>query len=273
LELFALAYRVKLFNEIVSAVVNNPMRLVTTIVLGVIGLWTFVLLGVAFFQGTYSLGSDDTDWTNFCSDFRSCMAYHIQYGADNPPSFTDDPAPQGQRVLFSFVYTFTLLWIIVATVSGTIIDNLGELRDLRSAIADDLEQRCFICSINRSLFEDVSESGFTDHVHNQHNIWDYLRWGLVCSLCGILRSNISLVVSASCCTSKKRMSLISFLLRSMLLRSCIHGVTLRAAGSISSQFVRLWCFVGPPTLALQWYVCWCWCDVPQLVRLAQSCLR
>ncbi len=76
---------------------------------------------------------------------------------------------------FSFAYIFTLLWVIVATVSGTIIDNLGQLRDMRSAIADDLEQRCFMCSISRSLFEDVSESGFIDHVHNQHNIWDYLR--------------------------------------------------------------------------------------------------
>jgi hypothetical protein len=175
LELFALAYRVQLFHEIVSAIVNNPMRLVTTIVLGIIGLWTFVLLGVAFFQSTYSLGSDSSDWNDFCYDFRSCMAYHVQFGAGNAPDFTDDPAPQGQRLLFSFVYTFTLLWIIVATVSGTIIDNLGELRDQRSAISADLEQRCFICSINRSLFEDVSENGFTEHVTNQHNVWDYLR--------------------------------------------------------------------------------------------------
>jgi hypothetical protein len=180
LELFALAYRVQLFNEIVTAIVNNPMRLVTTIVLGLIGLWTFLLLGVAFFQNTYSLGSDSSDWAEFCTDFRSCMSYHIQFGAGNAPSFTDDPAPQGQRILFSFVYTFTLLWVIVATVSSTIIDNLGELRDTRAAIADDLEQKCFICGIHRSLFEDVSENGFVEHVNSQHNIWDYLRYCFVC---------------------------------------------------------------------------------------------
>lgn len=44
---------------------------------------------------------------------------------------------------------FTCAQVIVAIVSGIIIDNLGNLRDLRSAIADDLESRCFICNIDR----------------------------------------------------------------------------------------------------------------------------
>jgi hypothetical protein len=35
----------------------------------------------------------------------------------------------------------------VAIVSGSIIDNLGNLRDMRSRIADDLEQSCFICNM------------------------------------------------------------------------------------------------------------------------------
>lgn len=38
LELFALAYRVKIFNEIIYAVISNPTRLLTTIVLGIIGV-------------------------------------------------------------------------------------------------------------------------------------------------------------------------------------------------------------------------------------------
>jgi hypothetical protein len=100
LELFSLAYRVKIFNEIINAVVSNPTRLLTTIVLGIIGLWMFVLLGVAFFQRSYILSSSDTaDWPVFCADFKSCLSYHIQFGVMSAPTFGSDWAPQYHRIL------------------------------------------------------------------------------------------------------------------------------------------------------------------------------
>lgn len=44
-------------------------------------------------------------------------------------------------------FPFPCARIAVAIVSGSIIDNLGNLRDMRSRIADDLEQSCFICNM------------------------------------------------------------------------------------------------------------------------------
>ncbi len=94
----------------------------------------------------------------------------------NSPTITGHP--NLGSALFTFAYTFIILWLIVAVrrvptkrllplclvdtithfvlstcptrtrtlqvVSGTIIDNLGSLRDLRSRIADDLSNKCFI---------------------------------------------------------------------------------------------------------------------------------
>ncbi len=103
--------------------------------------------------------------------------YHVRFGTGTSPNFMD-PAPNFTNILFSFAYTFTMLWLIVAVVSGTIIDNLGNLRDMRSRIADDLEQSCFICNINRSMFEETNENGFSEHVKTHHNIRDYLSFFL-----------------------------------------------------------------------------------------------
>ncbi len=101
-----------------------------------------------------------------------CCRYHVRFGTGGSPNF---PTSRGiGSVSFTIIYTFTMLWIIVAIVSGTIIDNLGSLRDMRSRIADDLEQSCFICNISRSVFEDSNENGFNEHVKTQHNIRDYL---------------------------------------------------------------------------------------------------
>ena len=95
------------------------------------------------------------------------------YGVQGPPQPTADTPLTNVRLIFSFSYQVIILWVrlcararslplflgypcctwqvIVAIVSGIIMDNLGNLRDLRSAIADDLESRCFICNIDRCV--------------------------------------------------------------------------------------------------------------------------
>jgi hypothetical protein len=103
-------------------------------------MWAFMLLGVAFFIDDYTL-SDSGTWAEVCKDFSSCFGYHVRFGIDNSPAFGDNN-PNTGSVFFNFAYTFTILWIIVAIVSGTIIDNLGNLRDMRSRIADDLDEKC-----------------------------------------------------------------------------------------------------------------------------------
>ncbi len=65
------AYRVRIFNEVIHAIVSNPSRLLSTVFLGAIAMWTFMLLGVAFFWDDYSFGTDA--WGDVCSDFRSCF--------------------------------------------------------------------------------------------------------------------------------------------------------------------------------------------------------
>jgi hypothetical protein len=75
LELFALAYRVVIFNEVISAIVSNPTRLLSTIVLFVIGMWTFVLVGAAFFYNKYKLNDPSDEWSDVCADFSSCFGY------------------------------------------------------------------------------------------------------------------------------------------------------------------------------------------------------
>jgi hypothetical protein len=65
------AYRVQIFNEVIHAIVTNPTRLLSTVFLGAISLWAFMLLGIAFFWGDYSL--DDSSWNDVCYSFQSCF--------------------------------------------------------------------------------------------------------------------------------------------------------------------------------------------------------
>ena len=66
------AYRVRIFNEVIHAIVSNPSRLLSTVFLGAIAMWSFMLLGIAFFWNDYSFDSG-SQWNEVCDSFKSCF--------------------------------------------------------------------------------------------------------------------------------------------------------------------------------------------------------
>lgn len=48
-----------------------------------------------------------------------------------------------------------------------------ELRAQNKAIENDMENRCFICGIERYTFDRQAE-GFENHISKDHNLWHYL---------------------------------------------------------------------------------------------------
>merc|ERR1712070_519295 len=61
-------------------------------------------------------------------------------------------------------------------IFGIIIDTFSELRTERVKRLSDTEETCFICGIEKQEFDRQSVSkvsGFSDHYHNDHNLWAY----------------------------------------------------------------------------------------------------
>ena len=58
-------------------------------------------------------------------------------------------------------------------IFGIIIDTFGELRGERAAKKSNMENTCFICSVDRFTFE-TKGGGFERHIRDDHNMWNYL---------------------------------------------------------------------------------------------------
>ena len=58
--------------QVIHAIVSNPTRLLSTIFLGAIFMWAFMLLGVAFFFNDYVFNGND-QWGAVCHDFATCF--------------------------------------------------------------------------------------------------------------------------------------------------------------------------------------------------------
>ena len=109
-------------------------------------------------------------------------------------------------VVFDIAFFIVVGMILFNIIFAVIVDKFGQLRDERAEISDDFVNRCFICSIEREVFQrKISESKtlgiglysffllllknlfftlipglqhsskvFQDHVMYDHRIWDYL---------------------------------------------------------------------------------------------------
>lgn len=75
---------------------------------------------------------------------------------------------------FFLVITIVLLNIIF----GVIVDTFGELRKRKVEKTDDIENRCFICGIEKEIFDRALEgaNGFQEHIKKRtgdHHMWHY----------------------------------------------------------------------------------------------------
>jgi putative component of toxin-antitoxin plasmid stabilization module len=63
--------------------------------------------------------------------------------------------------------------IFMNILSATIIDSVIDARVKRMELQDDIEKKCFICGISRSIIDHEGE-GWHMHILKNHNVFVYL---------------------------------------------------------------------------------------------------
>ena len=103
---------------------------------------------------------------------------HIDFGLQNAPAFNEDYTPG--KYLFDITYNILVIVIMVAIITGIIIDTFADLRDARNEMEDNMHNLCFICSQPREVFE-RNRVKFAEHTQNDHDPWNYLFYKMVCA--------------------------------------------------------------------------------------------
>mmetsp|Transcript_29083 Transcript_29083/g.65863 ORF Transcript_29083/g.65863 Transcript_29083/m.65863 type:complete len:241 (+) Transcript_29083:2-724(+) len=117
---------------------------------------------------TYEFG----DGGGGITSLKEAFLQHIDYGLRGPPAWTVDVTTP-HMYLFDFLYNMLIILIMVAIITGIIIDTFADKRSEKNDIEEDIKNVCFICSLNRDLF-DRKRIPFNDHVNNDHNVWNYV---------------------------------------------------------------------------------------------------
>ena len=82
----------------------------------------------------------------------------------------------GTRYIVDLLYFLIVLIVLLNVIFGIIIDTFGDLRTKKIERQLDTTEKCFICGIDKQVFDRASDTlnGFKSHIKLDHNMWNYL---------------------------------------------------------------------------------------------------
>ena len=164
-------------------------------VLVLIGLLIFVIIWIySLYVFLFIRDSFSAEMGQYCQYPLQCMISLAHIGISNAgqpmefiaPGVWQNTGPYMGQVVFNISFFIVIGMILFNIIFAVIVDQFGQLRDAKAQFTAELGNKCFICSVEREVFQRaVSETeqgrnlgssnrAFVDHVTYDHRPWDYL---------------------------------------------------------------------------------------------------
>ncbi len=89
------------------------------------------------------------------------------------PISLDNTALYVARLFNDMIFYIIVAILLIYMINGIIIGSFKELRDEHQKKEDDIQNKCFICSIDKLEFE-KNKQDFKNHIRREHNLYDYI---------------------------------------------------------------------------------------------------
>jgi len=164
-------------NSLLKAIWEPKFAILGTIVLMFLIMYFFVIISYNSFPTDYPDGDCYSLWTCFISSTdqtlkNSGMGNYL----NSSYTVTDNSLEMDyERLIYDNLEFLLITLLLIAIISGIIIDKFGELRGRREENEADKKASCFICGIgSKDINRNLSSPDFDTHVKLQHNLWDYV---------------------------------------------------------------------------------------------------
>jgi hypothetical protein len=173
--LVALIKRSELVQNVIYAVLRNARSILLTGLLGMILIYIFTVLAYTIFPRDLAGPKNEN-----CVTLFQCFVFILTSGTRAGggvgellvPSTWASPG-HTVRIAYDFVFFLVVPVILLNIVFGIILDTFAQLRDERDRLQDDLHAQCFVCGIRAEVFDSSTPGGFSRHVKEEHNLWNY----------------------------------------------------------------------------------------------------
>ena len=169
--LLDIVYRYPALRTVVNSIVLPRQALFLTFVLMIVIIYIYAIMG-------YWLLEDDLSPN--CKSLSQCFltVWDKSFKSDGGIGGFMEPqvTPNYSSIRFFYDNTYYILVIVVlmGVVQGIIIDTFARLREGQEFCNRDMENKCFICGLSRDYIEKKYNKGFTHHIKQDHNEWNYI---------------------------------------------------------------------------------------------------
>ena len=177
-------------QNVFRAILRPRKALFMTTILGAFVIYFFTLVLFFFLpEDTF----DPQVNQNHCDSLLRCYATTLHRGLlmgggmgefltneqGYAPSYVVAPWKFYLRIVFDLSFFVVVIVLLLNIIFGIIIDTFSELRSASNYTQNMMNNQCFICGLNRQVFENHYTrrgitNGFTKHFLEEHNMWHYL---------------------------------------------------------------------------------------------------
>jgi len=155
--------------DVIIAVFTPIKQLAMACLLCVIVMYIFAMVLFLEYNSAGALAFPDD-----CSSLYKCFKFSVGYGRSG-----DFNADMHQRInnqwYFSMAFDIAIRFVLLNVIRGITVDTFSELRLAKIDRLRDTTETCFICGINKQVFDrDKASKGFKYHIKTEHNMWNYL---------------------------------------------------------------------------------------------------
>ena len=77
------------------------------------------------------------------------------------------------RLITDMVFYITVILLLLNMINGVIVSTFSQIREMSQQKEDDINNKCFICNIERKIFE-KKKKDFLKHQEEEHNLTHYI---------------------------------------------------------------------------------------------------
>lgn len=172
LGMYGITGKVHGMGLITKAIFASTPKLMSTVGLAFVVLYTLAVIGETLYKGLYTWPDTETACENNGTDFATCFRDHIYTFGERAVFFQEIPNFGG--FLFAVFYNLAVPFLLSGIVVGIITDTFGQLRQRAEEVSNAKQSYCYCCSHSRQELEHGSVHGFDGHVRFEHNPWDFV---------------------------------------------------------------------------------------------------
>lgn len=169
--LLDIVYRYPSLQNVVNSIYLPRKALLLTFALMIVIVYLFAIFSYFLLEEYFNPN---------CRGLLQCLlvvwdqSFKNSGGIGGYLDYPSTPSYDPTRFVFDNIYNILVMIVLLGVVQGIITDTFARLREEQEFCKKDMENKCFICGLQRDYIEKNTVQGFLHHIENDHNEWNYI---------------------------------------------------------------------------------------------------